>query len=191
MEYKNFAYSRIATAPSPATSGTSLVITTGEGVLFPATFPFNCVIYPVGEMPLLTNSEIVKVTGITGDTFTIVRQQEETSARTVVIGDRIAATISAYTARTFKFLNIVIKTTTYTVEENDDLVVANSATPFTITLLAATGSGRVVNIKNINTGLVTIEGNLSETIDSELNQPLNAFSNIQVCDYASGKWIVI
>jgi hypothetical protein len=133
----------------------------------------------------------VKVTGITGDTFTIVRQQEETSARTVVIGDRIAATISAYTARTFKFLNIVIKTTTYTVEDNDDLVVANSATPFTITLLAATGSGRVVNIKNINTGLVTIEGNLSETIDSELNQPLNAFSNIQVCDYASGKWIII
>jgi len=191
MIYKNFAYSRVATAPSPATTGASLVITTGEGVLFPATFPFNCVIYPVGEMPLLTNSEIVKVTGITGDTFTIVRQQEETSARTVVIGDRIAATISAYTARTFKFLNIVVKTSAYTVEENDDLVICNSTTPFTVTLLAATGSGRIVNIKNINTGLVTLEGDGSDTIDGILNQSIYQYNNIQVCDYASGKWIII
>jgi hypothetical protein len=191
MEYKNFAYSRVVTAPSPATTGTSLVVTGGDGLLFPATFPFNAVIWPVGELPLSTNAEIVKVTNISTDTFTIERQQEGTSARSVIIGDRISATITAYTARTFRFLNPVIKTTTYTVEDNDDLVVANSATPFTITLLAATGSGRVVNIKNINTGLVTIEGNLSETIDSELNQPLNAFSNIQVCDYASGKWIII
>jgi hypothetical protein len=191
MEYKNFAYSRIATAPSPATTGTSLVVDAGDGALFPSTFPFNAVIWPVGELPLSTNAEIVKVTNVSTNTFTIERQKEGTSARTVIIGDRISATITAYTARTFRFLNPVVKTTTYTVDDNDDLVICNSATPFTVTLLAATGSGRVVNIKNINSGLVTIEGNLSETIDSELNQSLNAFSNIQVCDYASGKWIII
>jgi hypothetical protein len=191
MEYKNFAYSRIATAPSPATTGTSLVITGGDGLLFPATFPFNAVIWPVDELPLSTNAEIVRVTNISTDTFTIERQKEGTSARTVIIGDRISATITAYTARTFRFLNPVVKTNNYTVEDNDDLVICNSASPFTVTLLAATGSGRVINIKNINTGTVTVEGNLSETIDGELNQPLNQFSNIQICDYASGKWIII
>ena len=33
---KNFAISLVATAPSPATSGTSLVVTAGQGSYFPA-----------------------------------------------------------------------------------------------------------------------------------------------------------
>ena len=33
--HKNFAYSTIATAPTPATSGTTLVVQAGEGALFP------------------------------------------------------------------------------------------------------------------------------------------------------------
>jgi len=190
MEYKNFSYSRVVTAPSPATTGTTTVITSGDGVLFPVV-PFNATIWPVGEMPLSTNSEIVTVTNVTDDTFTITRQQEGTSARTIVTGDRISATITAWTARTFRFLNPVIKTTTYTAGEDDDLIVCNSAGDFTVTLMAATGSGRVLNIKNINTGTVTVEGDASETIDGELNQTVPPDTNIQVCDYASGLWVVI
>ena len=39
---KNFSYSLVATAPSPATSGTSLVVTAGQGSYFPTTpFDFN------------------------------------------------------------------------------------------------------------------------------------------------------
>lgn len=92
----NFAYSLVATAPSPATTGTSLIVTAGQGALFPAP-PFNVTIWPVSVQPLTTNAEIVTVTEIVTDTLTIVRVQEGTAARTVVVGDQIAATITAKT----------------------------------------------------------------------------------------------
>lgn len=94
--HANFAYSTVATAPSPATSGTSLVVAAGNGALFP-TPPFNVTIWPTGTQPLSTNAEIARVTGVSTDTFTIVRAQESTSARTVVVGDQIAATITKKT----------------------------------------------------------------------------------------------
>ncbi len=94
--HKNFAYSTIATAPSPAASGTSLVVAAGQGALFPVT-PFNATIWPTGVQPTSSNAEIVRVTNISTDTFTITRTQEGTNARTVVVGDQIAATITAQT----------------------------------------------------------------------------------------------
>ncbi len=94
--HKNFAYGTIATAPSPATSGTSLVVTGGQGAGFP-TPPFNATIWPSGVQPLASNAEIVRVTNISTDTFTITRTQESTSARTVVVGDQIAAAITVQT----------------------------------------------------------------------------------------------
>lgn len=92
----NFAYSTVATAPSPATSGTSLVVGAGQGTRFPAP-PFNAVIWPSGSSPLSSNAEIVRVTAISTDTFTITRTQESTSARTVVVGDQIAQCITKKT----------------------------------------------------------------------------------------------
>lgn len=89
----NFAYSLVATAPSPATSGTSLVVTAAQGVLFPGV-PFNATIWPVNSQPITTNAEIVTVTAISTDTLTIVRAQEGSVARTVIIGDQISATIT-------------------------------------------------------------------------------------------------
>jgi hypothetical protein len=94
--HKNFAYSTVAVAPSPASSGTSLTVATGDGALFPAT-PFNATVWPTAAMPLATNAEVVRVTNIAGDVLTITRAQESSSARTVVIGDQIAATITAKT----------------------------------------------------------------------------------------------
>jgi microcystin-dependent protein len=93
---KNFAFSLVATAPSPAISGTSLVVTGGEGVLFPAV-PFNSVIWPVGVQPSAANAEVVRVTNISTDTFTITRAQESSSARTVLAGDQIALNVTAKT----------------------------------------------------------------------------------------------
>jgi hypothetical protein len=91
--HKNFSVSTVATAPSPATSGTSLVVTAGAGALFP-TVPFNATVWPVGAQPTAANAEIVRVTNIATDTFTITRAQESSSARTVIVGDQIAATIT-------------------------------------------------------------------------------------------------
>ena len=94
--HANFAYSTVATAPSPASSGTSLVVQTGDGANFPAA-PFNATVWPAGSQPTKANSEIVRVTAIATDTFTITRTQESSSARTIVTGDQIAATITAKT----------------------------------------------------------------------------------------------
>lgn len=91
---KNFAYSLVATAPSPATTGTSLTVTASDGTKFPAT-PFNATIWPTGVQPTAANAEIVTVTGLAGDVLTIVRQAEGTSARTVIVGDQIAMTVTA------------------------------------------------------------------------------------------------
>lgn len=95
--HANFAYSTVLTAPSPAASGTSLVVQSGEGVRFPAV-PFNAVICPAATVPLWSNAEIVRVTAIATDTFTIVRSSETTSgARTVLVGDQIFAAITLKT----------------------------------------------------------------------------------------------
>lgn len=91
--HKNFAFSTVATAPSPATTGVSLVVAAGEGANFP-TPPFNAVVWPTAAQPSKTNAEVLRVTGISTDTLTIARTQEGSSARTVVIGDQIAAMVT-------------------------------------------------------------------------------------------------
>jgi len=91
--HKNFAYSLVASAPSPALSGTSLVVGAGEGANFPAT-PFNATVWPVRVQPSEANAEVVRVTAISTDTLTITRAQEGSVARSILIGDQIAATIT-------------------------------------------------------------------------------------------------
>jgi hypothetical protein len=94
--HKNFAYSTVATAPSPATTGNSLVVAPGDGAKFP-TPPFNVTIWPFGMQPLTTNAEVARCTGISTDTLTITRAQEGSTARSVGVGDQISATITAKT----------------------------------------------------------------------------------------------
>jgi hypothetical protein len=94
--HKNFAYSTIVTAPSPASSGTTLTVQAGDGLKFPDV-PFNATVWPVGVQPISTNAEIVVVTDKHDDLFTIERSQESSSARSIVVGDQIAATITAKT----------------------------------------------------------------------------------------------
>jgi hypothetical protein len=110
--HKNFAVSLVATAPSPATSGTSLVVTAADGAKFP-TAPFNATIWPAGAAPTTANSEIVRVTAVSTDTLTITRAQESSSARTVIVGDQIAATI---TAKTLTDIEAAVAAQTYGVD---------------------------------------------------------------------------
>lgn len=89
MALKNFGYGTVATAPSPATTGKSLVLTTGHGARFPAA-PFPVVIWPSGSQPLDSNAEVVMVTAVSTDTFTIRRGEDGSTARTIVAGDQVA-----------------------------------------------------------------------------------------------------
>ncbi len=94
--HTNLAYSTVATAPSPATSGTSLVVAAGQGALFP-TAPFNATLFPPGVQPTTLNSEIVRVTAVSTDTLTIVRAQESTTAQAVAVNFQIMAGVTKKT----------------------------------------------------------------------------------------------
>lgn len=82
-------------------------------------------------------------------------------------------------------------TGTTTLSSAHSVVLCNSASAFTVNLPAAsTSSGWHYWIKNINAGLVTIDGSGSETIDDALTQVLNKYDAAHiVCDGAEW-WIV-
>jgi len=94
--HKNLAVSAVVTPPSPATTGTTLVVAAGEGARFPAT-PFNATVWLPSALPSPTTAEVVRVTARTGDTLTITRAEELSVARTILAGDLIADTITAKT----------------------------------------------------------------------------------------------
>lgn len=93
--HKNLAYSAVASAPSPATSGTSLVLSAGGGSLFPVA-PFNVVCWPSGGATASqSNAEVVRVTAISTDTLTIIRAQEGSAAQSIGVGWQVALTATA------------------------------------------------------------------------------------------------
>ncbi len=129
--HKNFAYSTVATAPSPATSGTALVLQTGDGVLFPdpaTAGAFNLTVWPVSVAPIETNAEIVRCTARSTDTLTIVRTQEGTPARTIVVGDQIALTITAKVITDLEDPSVVIVPAPTGVAATDNAAIAAAIT---------------------------------------------------------------
>jgi hypothetical protein len=92
MARKNLATSKIATAPSPALSGLTLVVTSNEGANYPAV-PFKATAFPDGQTATQNNSEIVEVTARNADTLTIVRAQGGTSAKAIAAGWRLTASV--------------------------------------------------------------------------------------------------
>lgn len=89
---KDLATGTVLTAPSPATSGTSLVLQSGEGARMP-TAPFDAIAHPDGSLPTIDNAEKVRVTGKSTDTLTIVRAQGVTTAKSIATSWRITAAI--------------------------------------------------------------------------------------------------
>lgn len=212
--HANFSYSTIATAPSPATSGTSLTVQSGHGSRFPAA-SFNAVIWPAGQLALSTNAEIVRVTAKSTDTFTITRTQENTSARSIQVGDQIATNI---TAKWFTDIetnkleksgdtmtgDLIVtgiatalssKTTTYSITTTDSILLCSaSGGAFTVTLpTAASVSGRSYSIKKTDStsNAVTIATTLSQTIDGQTTQLLGVqYQSITVVSDGSN-WFII
>jgi hypothetical protein len=92
-QHKNFAVSAVAVAPSPPNAGTSLTVMTNEGVRFPPP-PFNATVCSASTQPTPATAEVVRVTAIAGDQFTLARGQEGSTTRSIVIGDLISATIT-------------------------------------------------------------------------------------------------
>lgn len=103
MSAKDLALVPLATAPSPAASGTTFkVLLTeinsgggGSDPIIPTDYPFFATIAPANQRPTRDNSEIVKVTSAADDathrTYTVTRQQgtPTTDARTIEVGDEM------------------------------------------------------------------------------------------------------
>ena len=83
-------------------------------------------------------------------------------------------------------------TDTTTLDATHNIVYCNKATAMTINLPAASGcSGRIYTVKNINDGIVTIDGNASETIDGELTKDLvTKYKSITIQSNGSA-WFII
>jgi len=84
-----------------------------------------------------------------------------------------------------------VEVLSYIATLTDEVIVANKASAMSVTLPAATGSGKPFTVININLGLVTLTPNGADTIDGETTQPINQWDSIQVVDYAANKWVII
>lgn len=107
---KNFVYSTVLTAPSPASSGTTLSVQVADGANFPdpaSVNDYNLVVFPAGTQPTSTNAEIVRVTAKSSNQLTITREQEGTSARNILVGDQV---ILAPTAKTIDDITTALNT---------------------------------------------------------------------------------
>lgn len=95
--HANFASSNIiGWSGGSTTTATQIVITSGTQSQFPAT-PFNCAVYGVNQFPTVSNAEIVRVTGIISNTFTVIRQAEGSVARSLMAGDIMALVLTTKT----------------------------------------------------------------------------------------------
>ena len=82
------------------------------------------------------------------------------------------------------------KTGTYTALTTDKVIIGNHATvAFSITLMPATGSGRVLEFANIGAAAVTIDGDASETINGATTLVLAQWERCKLLDHASGLWV--
>lgn len=76
-----------------SSTATDFNVASGDGTHFGA--PQNVIIWPSGTAPTKANSEIVRVTAIATDTFTVTRAQEGTTAlSSIAAGYQIANTIT-------------------------------------------------------------------------------------------------
>lgn len=87
-------------------------------------------------------------------------------------------------------INVKVVTENYTPTSKDDLIVCNSTLAITINLPSATGIGKIYRIKNINTGIVTIDGDSSDTIDGQATQEIYQWEGVIIGDYVANTWVI-
>jgi hypothetical protein len=94
--FRNLAYGGVQLPPVPPTVGTTLTMQTGHSARFPAP-PFTASIWPIGLPADPMNCELVRVTAISGEQWTIVRRAEGTNSRAIEINDQVAQAMTKAT----------------------------------------------------------------------------------------------
>lgn len=161
-----YLYSNNATTTlgsSLSSSATAMTVTTGTGNLFPSPVSgqyFSVTLLAAGSSVAVPN-EIVYCTSRTGDTFTIVRGQEGTTALGWNVGDMVSNDVTAgYLNQVAQITDVQAQTGNFA----DDTGTANAGvialSPIPINLAALFGAPiRVNKIDTANTGAYTLNVN--------------------------------
>jgi len=145
--HPNLAIGNVLTPPSPATSGTTLVLRSGQGLPFEPNMPAT--LAPADQMPTAATSEIVYVTAVDGDALTVLRAQEGTTAKQVRSD---WAVYGSATAKTFTDLEEAVLATAPATELAAH--VSNLANPHQVTKTQV-GLGNVDNTNDASKPIST------------------------------------
>jgi hypothetical protein len=86
---------------------------------------------------------------------------------------------------------VSVSASPYNIISTDEFIVITAGI-ITVNLPAATGSRRILNIKNISVSDATLSPNGSDTIDGVSgSQTLNEYDSITVIDYSAAKWAIL
>ena len=100
MAQQKFKNNAVATLSASINSSvTTITVASGQGALFPSLSSGDY--FYATLIDSSNNIEIVKVTGRASDTFTVVRGQESTTARSYIGGDKISLNVTAYALNNF------------------------------------------------------------------------------------------
>jgi hypothetical protein len=183
-----FTNNATATLPSSITSSaTSITVTSGQGAAFPATGSgtFYATLFNSGG-----TYEIIKCTGRTGDTFTVVRGQEGTSASAFASGDKMDLRITAAGlnnfpqldgANTFTAANTFSSTVT---SSSATLAGSWAGTPTFSGAVVFSGTPSFTAGAALNTGTysgnATFSGNLTLSGVTAVNNQMNVAASTKV-----------
>jgi hypothetical protein len=132
---------QVQTSTGYAAGATSIILSSGQGSLLPAA-PFNLIWWNVTDYPNPTNDpnrEIVRITGISGDTLTITRAQEGTSATAKNSSGKIYNLVLGITAK--MITDIAAQTANGIPVYNE--IVSGSGTTFTLAHTPVAGTVRL------------------------------------------------
>lgn len=89
-------------------------------------------------------------------------------------------------------ISVLTGATTLAANATNVRYICNSGSAFTVTLPAAASvsDGTIFRFKNIGAGIVTLDGNASETIDGALTLAMSQYVSIDIMEY-NGAWFVL
>ena len=143
--HANLVSGTVLIPPTPALSGETFVLKPGQGARFTPGTPVT-LHHPAIE-PSLSTAEIGYVTDVDGDSLTVIRAQESTTAKYVTSGWRIAATITAKTLTDIEDAvdAVALTTTTKVDKEAGKTLTSNDYTTNEKTKLSGIAAGATQN----------------------------------------------
>jgi hypothetical protein len=201
LKNKNFASSLLNDGIN--SSDTSLVVTSAEGTKFPATGYFMGALwgsaYPSPSLD--PDRELVKVTLTSGDTFSIARAQEGTTAKSWSAGDNIAAVLTAGKVNEIEVLSqnnllcfgIATGTNTYTATLDPAVTEYATGMAFNIKFVNASTGASVLGVNALASKKVFkyAQGVYSECVSGDITAGL--YSTIfydSSLDSGGGGWLL-